>query len=575
VDEWVRSGITDAVIAPGSRNTPLVLALAAEPRLRSHVVLDERSAGFVALGLSLAQDRPAVVVTTSGTAAAELHAAVVEAHQAGVPLVVCTADRPPELQQVGAPQTIDQSRLYGPAVRFFADPGPPEAGVDARTTWRSLASRVVLEATGARPGPVHLNLPFREPLVGPPAELSAGRTGGLPWHRRAPVEPRLAAAGAAELAAAWSGRRGLFVAGRGVDDPVALLGLAERLGWPVLAEPRSGCRLEHPNVVAHADALLRDPDLAGWLRPDVVVGVGEPPASKVVAQWLAGSNAARVLVDPAGRMLDPERTVGLLLEVTVRALRDALLPAAAAPPAGGVASGAPHPAGADWSQAWRAADDAAARALDGGLAAIPAATEPGAARMLLRVAAPGDAVVASSSMPVRDLEWYGPRRTGVRVFANRGANGIDGVVSTAVGVALGGTPTWLLIGDLALLHDANGLLGCRGRPLRLRLVVIDNAGGGIFSFLPQASALPAGDFERFFGTPQAVDIAELLGVHRIPTIRADTAVAVASGLDALACSSEPVAALVVRTDRAANVADHQALNAAMAAAGRRAVTLAV
>jgi len=565
VDEWARAGVTDAVVAPGSRSTPLVLALAASPLLRTHVVLDERSAGFVGLGLGLAQGRPAVVVTTSGTAAAELHAAVIEAHQSAVPLLVCTADRPPELQQVGAPQTIDQNRLYGSAVRFFADPGPPVA--DRAGDWRSVASRAVLECLGPVPGPVHLNLPFREPLVGRPGSLPPGRPAGGPWHHRLNGLRRLDPGEVSELVGTWSGRRGLFVAGRGVDDPRALEALADRLGWPILAEPRSGCDGRHRTVVARADGMLRDAAVANTLIPEVVVGVGEPPASKVLDQWLASLDAVHVAVDPAGRVLDPGHRVGLFLQVDMAALCEQLV--------GPERREAPvprlDPAPRRWLGAWRAADDSAEAALEDALLDRPEASEPATARALLRAARPGDAVVASSSMPVRDLEWYGPRRADVAVLANRGANGIDGVVSTALGVALGGPATWLLIGDLALLHDANGLLGCHERPLRLRLVVADNGGGGIFSFLPQAQALPGDDFERFFGTPQAVDVAALLALHGIPATEATTAAEVDQGLADLAGSTQPVSALVVRTERAANVTEHERLNAAMAAAAHRAL----
>jgi 2-succinyl-5-enolpyruvyl-6-hydroxy-3-cyclohexene-1-carboxylate synthase len=402
------------------------------------------------------------------------------------------------------------------------------------------------------------------------------------------VHTTLAASAAAELTEAWSGRRGLFVAGRlvgrdgggsdGESRVEPLLALAARLGWPVLADPRSGCRCEHPSVVAHADALLRDPRVAEWLQPEVIVGVGEPPASKVLNQWLATRSARRYLVEPSGRMLDPDRDVDVVLPAPVRAVHDALLGVgvgvgvgvgAGAHGEGARAGGAP----ADWLARWRTADDAAAAALDQWLATGSAVTEPGAARALARTAgASAERLVVSSSMPVRDLEWYGPRTGSAEIFANRGANGIDGVVSTAVGVALAGVPTWLLIGDLALLHDANGLLGCRQRPLRLRLVAIDNGGGGIFSFLPQAAALPAATFERFFGTPQAVDVAALLAVHGIPVARAATNEELLAGLGALAASTEPVAALVVSTDRAGNVADHAALNTAMAAAAHAALT---
>lgn len=255
VDEWCRAGVSEAVVCPGSRSTPLALALVRSP-LRVTVRLDERGAAFFALGLALSSRRPVVVLTTSGTAAAELHPAVAEASHAGVPLIVCTADRPPELQQVGAPQTMDQARLYGGSVRHFVDPGVAEFA--ARGTWRSLASRVVAEATApSGAGPVHLNLPFREPLVADPGELPPGRIAAKPFHsvgrRRlrpvevSPLDPR---------------RRGVIVAGATrAALPSAALELARRMGWPLFADPRSGLRTSAPEVVAAADAILRSKTL--------------------------------------------------------------------------------------------------------------------------------------------------------------------------------------------------------------------------------------------------------------------------------------------------------------------------
>ena len=244
VDEWARAGVSDAVVAPGSRSTPLLIALGADPRIKVHVVLDERSAGFVALGLGLATRRPAVVATTSGTAAVELHPAVVEAHQAGVPLIAVTADRPHELHQVGAPQTVEQESLFAAAVRWSASPGVPEAGSSG--AWRSLASRMVAEsvAGASGPGPVHLNLAFREPLIGDPSAggVPPGRAGGAPWHRGAArAELGVPDPVVSELAR-FAGKAGIVVAGEGCGDADVLLGAAARLGWPVLADPRSGCR---------------------------------------------------------------------------------------------------------------------------------------------------------------------------------------------------------------------------------------------------------------------------------------------------------------------------------------------
>jgi 2-succinyl-5-enolpyruvyl-6-hydroxy-3-cyclohexene-1-carboxylate synthase len=279
VDEWARAGLTDAVVAPGSRSTPIVIALDAEPRIRIHVVLDERSAGFVALGLALASGRPAVVATTSGTAAVELHPAVVEASHAGVPLIAVTADRPPELHEVGAPQTVEQTGLFGQAVRWAASPGVAEW--EACASWRSLGARGVAEAvSGPRgSGPVHYNLAFREPLLGTGARVATppGRARAAPWHTRAGPSGGKAPTEVIELLAAYAGGKGLIVAGAGAagGDPATLVEAGRRLGWPVFADPRSGCRIPAEPVVGAADALLRIPEVAAW-RPDVVLRLGAP-----------------------------------------------------------------------------------------------------------------------------------------------------------------------------------------------------------------------------------------------------------------------------------------------------------
>jgi 2-succinyl-5-enolpyruvyl-6-hydroxy-3-cyclohexene-1-carboxylate synthase len=490
------------------------------------------------------------VVTTSGTATVELHPAVVEAHQARVPMICCTADRPPQLHHVGAPQTVDQTRLYGPAVRWFVDPGVPDDA--AAPWWRSLAARAVAEAVGPPAGPVQVNLPFRDPLVGRPGELPPGRADGGPWHRRTAGAAVPAPAVIDEVVGRLDGRRGVVVAGWGIDDPAAVHRLAAALGWPVLAEPRSGCRVPAPATVAHADAVLRTPNAAARLRPEVVLQLGAPPASKVVGQWLAASGATHLVVDPDGAWLDPDRRADLAVASPPGALCDAL--------AHRVAVVDPS-----WVAAWAAAEGAAARALAEVLDGRDAPTEPGAARDVVAGLPEGAALVVSSSMPVRDVEWYAAPRHGVRVLANRGANGIDGVVSTAVGVALTGAPTVLLVGDVALLHDTNGLLGLARRDVDLVVVVVDNDGGGIFSFLPQAALLDDAEFEQLFGTPHGVDLVELARVHGLDATVAsrghEVGPAVAAGL---AAGGPHV--VVVRTDRHQNVAVHDELHAAVAGA---------
>jgi 2-succinyl-5-enolpyruvyl-6-hydroxy-3-cyclohexene-1-carboxylate synthase len=558
VDEWARAGVTDAVVAPGSRSTPLALALTHDERLRVHVHHDERAAGFVALGLGLAAGRPAVVLTTSGTAAAELHPAVLEAHQAGVPLLACTANRPPELHDVGAPQTIDQTHLFGRAARWFCAPGVADA--DSAVTWRSLAARAVVEAMGTgagRPGPVHLDLAFRDPLTGSPGDLPAGRAGGAPWHRAGAVATVLDGGEAADLVASIAGRRGLIVAGGGAGDATDVHALAEALGWPVLADPRSGCRLPLVTTVAHADAVLRAGEWAAAHRPEVVLRLGASPASRVLSEWLAGTGADQVMAAPAGAWPDPDRTAGLVAAADPGAVAAGLLAAL---------DDRSRPASDGWLEEWAAADQLAADAIAEVLAAHHEPAEPGVARAAVAALPDGASLVVASSMPIRDVEWYAAPRDGTRILANRGANGIDGVVSTAVGVSLGtGAPVAALVGDVAFLHDATALLGATGRGIALTVVVVDNDGGGIFSFLPQARLLPAARFERLFGTPHGVRVDALAATLGAETTVVDEAAAVEPAIGA-ALDGGGVRVVVVRTDRAANVKIHDELHAAVAAA---------
>jgi 2-succinyl-5-enolpyruvyl-6-hydroxy-3-cyclohexene-1-carboxylate synthase len=527
VDEWVRAGVRHAVVAPGSRSTPLALALADRPELALHVVLDERSAAFCALGIGKATGLPAVVLCTSGTAATHFHAAVVEAGLTRVPMLVCTADRPPELHGVGAPQTIDQQRLFGPAVRWFTDPGVADEA--ARWSWRSLAARSVLEARAG--GPVHLNLPFREPLVAEPGELPTARDGSRPWHD----ERRSLPAGGL----ACSKSTGVIVAGSGAAAGAAIDVLA--CGWPVLADPLS--RLRRPGAICAGDALAR---CGAWLqghRPEAVIHLGRPPASKALNPWLGGLDAEHVLVDPGRRWSDPERQA---TEVV-----DALAGVGRAPDG--------------WLAGWQEAERRAQAAFDRVLADHSEPTEPGLARALTACLPDGSHLVVSSSMPVRDVEAYMAPRHGLSVWSNRGANGIDGVTSTALGVAIGRRPepTWALLGDLAFLHDGSGLTGLAARGVDLTLVVVDNHGGGIFSFLPQASLLAPDRFEQLLGTPQDADLLALAQAHGIPGVEVDRMADLES---AVLGGPGGVRLVLVRTDRAANVTVHADLHAAVGSA---------
>ena len=546
VDEWARAGITDAFVAPGSRSTPLALALAADNRVRVHVFHDERAASFAALGHGLASEVPAVTLCTSGTAAAHFHAAIIEADLSSVPMIVCTADRPPELWDVGAPQTIDQTHLFGPAVRFFAEPGVPDTA--AAASWRSLASRAVAEANGwsSRPGPVHLNLSFRDPLVGRPGPLPVGRDGVQPWHdvaRRAPNDGTADAL--PPMVVDGKAVSGVIIAGAGTTDPSTVIALAERLGWPVLADHRSGCRAS-PASVSHFDALLRSGRFGDAQRPAIVVRFGEALASKVVSQWLAAGSAEIVAVADRGRWSDPERMAGVVVDTgAITGLLRSI--DANVEPAGDLGR-------------WRQADGAAAAAIAEVLAMDEATGTGGAtaevaiARSVVADVPSGGALVVASSMPVRDVEWYGPPRDDIDVFANRGANGIDGTVATAIGVALTGRPTTVLLGDVAFLHDSAALIGLASRELELRLVVIDNDGGGIFSFLPQAELLDAPTYEQLFGTPHGTDLATLSIAHGL---------AVETGPDPDRGSARGITVEIVPSNRDRNRDGHRTINDAV------------
>jgi len=558
VDELVRCGLTDAVRAPGPRSAPLALAPAADDPVRLSVRIDERSAAFLALGLAKASGRPAALVCTSGTAAANFLPAVIEADQSRVPLLVLTADRPPELRGTGANQTIDQVGLYGGSVRWFCEVGVPEARAGSVTYWRSAASRAWAAATGAGgpPGPVHLNLALREPLIPQPGappfpEPLDGRPGGRPWTatRRPAAAPD--PADVEEVAALVAGaERGLVVVGdRDGAQADGLLALADAAAWPVVSEPSGNAR-RGPRAVSTAALLLGDRGFAAAHRPDLVVVAGKVGLSRQVL-GLLGSGVAQVRVDAHGGWLDPPRATDRLVVADPDRF------------AAEVAARVPARGATPWSSAWSAADAAVRDAVDGLLDFADELTEPRTARDLAAVLPDGSTLVAGSSMPIRDLDLTMHPRDGLRVVANRGASGIDGFTSTALGVALAADgPVAALCGDLTFLHDQNGLLVPPGsRRPDLVLVVIDNDGGGIFSLLPQAG-VPS--FEQVFGTPHGVDLVAVARAAGWPATRVTDAEDLPIVLtDALTTGGPSV--LVVPSDRAANAALHTQLRQATTA----------
>jgi 2-succinyl-5-enolpyruvyl-6-hydroxy-3-cyclohexene-1-carboxylate synthase len=531
VDEWLALGVRHAVVAPGSRSTPMALALADRHEMQVHVVHDERSAAFVALGLGLDGD-PALLLCTSGTAAANFYPAVVEAGLSEIPMIVLTADRPEELRGVGAPQTIDQIDLYGRHVVWSRDPGVP---VDAeRSLWRELAVEAWSHAVR---GPVQLNLAFREPLL--------GDTGDLPPQSE--VASRSSGAGASggrrgdAVPAIGSPRGVILVGGRSGVDADDVSALAERTGWPIVADPLSQMR-HLPGTISTADAILRNERFAADHLPEVIVRIGRPAASKVLAQWTARATAAGATLLQVGGpgLIDPDHNVAAVVAI------DDLL----------VALSSTSDADGDWSEAWRSADRVADSVIVDTLSRFDELTEPGVARTVADTIDDGADLVVASSMPVRDLEWFGGVRA--RAYANRGANGIDGVLGTALGRALGGRTTIVLLGDLAFVHDSNALTALHARNADLRIVVVDNDGGGIFSFLPQATALPEERFEQLFGTPLGVDVVALATSYGLD---ARTVQAVDELVEQLAQPGPWVCC--VPTDRRHNVEVHAALHDAV------------
>ena len=544
VDEWVQQGIRHAVIAPGSRSTPLALALTNRSDIHIEVFHDERSAAFAALGIGLATQQPAILLCTSGTAAAHFFAAVIEASLSHIPMLVVTADRPAELKDVGAPQTIDQTKLYGDSVRWFHDPGVADSA--ASYSWRSLARQSFASCQGGSPGPVHLNLPFREPLVGRAVTLPSE---SMKRHQLV-GRLELAREDYELVASILNVQQGVIVAGRGSGSAEEVSRLAALLSWPVLADSRSGCQ-GIPEAVSYFDSILRCEMFASEVTPEVVLRLGEPPSSKVLSQYITSSQAVQLHVSAFEATVDADHQVSLHISSDPTVFCRELQPYVKSQTDSGVLT--------KWLDANQAAgtaiDDYFARSDENLLA-------PRVSQLVVQSLGNQNNLVVSSSMPVRDLEWFGGDCSRLNVFSNRGANGIDGVVATAIGVAIATQrPTAVLIGDIALLHDSSSLIDLHRRNVEVKIVVTDNDGGGIFHYLPQAKSVDSEAFEKLFGTPHGTDILQLAQAHNLSTFDCRTASDVQAAL-----ASSGTCVIRVSTERNNEVLTHQEINARVAIA---------
>jgi 2-succinyl-5-enolpyruvyl-6-hydroxy-3-cyclohexene-1-carboxylate synthase len=573
-DALVEGGVRDVIICPGSRSTPLALALRTDARLRCWIQIDERAGAFFALGMAAASRRPTAILVTSGTAAVELAPAIVEARYGRQPIIAFTADRPPEARDRGAPQTIDQAHLFGRSAKWYTELPLPEDGEAAALHVRGLVARAVAVASTTPAGPVHLNAPFREPLVPagafdrPPGVLDvpSGAPGAPPDRPgRRPTTSMsgvrlLSEADLADLAARLAAaRRGLIVCGP-LDRPgfaPAVAALAAASGSPILADALSNVRFgdhDRSAVIAHTDALVRAPAFAAEHTPDVVVRFGGTPTSRALVEWIAAGAAEQVVVDDGG-WSDP---VGLPLTMVAADPVQLAATLAAAVPRDEAATPA------TWQASWRAADDRAGAVTRAWLDRLGEPFEGEVFDVLGATLPEGAVLLAGNSMPVRDMDAFiGRGAQRLRCVGNRGANGIDGLVSTALGMAAAADgPVVAVVGDIAFLHDLNALLAARRHGLAATIVVLNNDGGGIFSFLPQAAAARRGvglpeHFEELFGTPHGVELGPLvraLGADHREVSSRDLAAAVAASI-----ATAGLQVLEVRTERTRNVELHREL----------------
>ncbi len=563
VDELARAGVTDVCVCPGSRSTPLALMFRRQKAIRVWMHLDERSAGFFALGMAKALRRPVALLSTSGTAAVNFGPAVVEARYGRVPLLVLTADRPPELRGVGATQTIDQLRLYGPHAKWSEELLLPEATPEAIRYVRAIADRAVSTAQSEPAGPVHLNFPFREPLIPSSqgtVDVADAEANGLASPqtsvtraKRRPIDSEVAT---------LAGRlretpRGLIVCGPQDDAafPAAATRLARDLAYPLLADVLSQVRCgphAGANLIDSFDAFLRDEAILTGLAPEVVIRFGATPVSKPMSQFLERNpQALQIVVDEGEAWTDPQRTTGQFFYADPVAFCEAISDSVRRHRGGhdGTQS-------SEWLTLWHRLNEVTTTALDTAMDGAGGVSEPAVFRRLARLLPDDSLVYAGNSMPVRDLDTFFPAsQRPVRFLANRGASGIDGVVSAALGAAaVSPRPVVLVIGDLSLYYDMNGLLAARRHHLNATIILINNDGGGIFSFLPQAGR--ADHFEELFGTPHGLDFRHAAQMYGLDYALARSPDEFDSAVRR-SIANDGVSLIEVRTDRDENVAVHR------------------
>jgi len=573
-DELARAGVREVCICPGSRSTALALAAAQQPMLRCWSQIDERSAAFFALGAAKASRTPVALVCTSGTAAANFHPAVIEAYHAHVPLIVLSADRPAELRDWGAGQTIDQIRLYGTHVRWFAEVAPTDTAASMQRYARQLGCRAVAEACGPPAGPVHLNLPFRDPLAPDPAaaepDLATARRSEQPYTRvcRGIETPRPKDVDRlVQLARACE--RGVIACGPMDATPEICAGVAalgSALGWPILADPtsqlRAGVHGRTGPVLANSDLFLRDAATARALDPEVVLRLGATPTSKALRLWLEARVPEHlILVDPEASWNDPSHLASERLQVDPLALCTALCDRLAG-----------MQRDSDWLQRILRVERSTAETVERLIANEPELFEPRAIRELAAALPDGALLYVSNSMPVRDLDAFLPVSTRpLRVLANRGASGIDGMLSSALGAAAcQGQPAVLLTGDLALLHDAAAMQTARRHPLHLTVVVFNNAGGGIFSQLPVAERADRAVFETYFSTPHGADLREIAAGFGVDSVRVSSWEHFRAAFKS-ALATPGVSLVELPVDRDRSVAHHREIDRSVSAALAREV----